>query len=404
MSDKRDYGDGGIDERGKDRWRLRYRVDGKRHTKTVIGSITDAKRELRRLLKSADDGEHVAPDAITLAAWIERWIDLLERRQDGDEAPTRKRGLVNARTIERYAELLRLHVVPTLGRRRIQRLSATEIDALYMTLEQKLSPRTVHHVHTVLGACLNAAVRKGLITSSPVARAEAPSPGESDAGQVLDQDQLTVLLDGFRKSPLFAIVSIAAFTGMRRNEILALRWSDFDTANKTLRIERALEETKKHGRGTKEPKTERGKRSIAIDDGLAALLCVEREKYLRIAAGVPEGMPVDVSLVKLPDEALVFPALPEPGEDFDFAKLRTPRNLTKEFTRRARKLGFPKLRFHDLRGTHETMLLDAGVPVHVVAARCGHDPAVLLRTYAKRTKKADANAAAVIGVWSRSLL
>jgi integrase len=61
-------------------------------------------------------------------------------------------------------------------------------------------------------------------------------------------------------------------------------------------------------------------------------------------------------------------------------------------------------RFHDLRGTHETLLLDAGVPVHVVAARCGHDAAILLRTYARRTKKADTTAAAVIGAISKDVL
>jgi len=74
-----------------------------------------------------------------------------------------------------------------------------------------------------------------------------------------------------------------------------------------------------------------------------------------------------------------------------------PRNLTKEFDRKAKALGYVGLRFHDLRASHETALLDAGVPVHVVAARGGHDPAVLLRNYAKRTKKADASAAAGIG-------
>ncbi len=93
---------------------------------------------------------------------------------------------------------------------------------------RKLSPRTVHHVHTVLGACLKAAMRKGLLTASPVARAEVPSPGESDRGIVLDEDQLRALVDGFRGSVLFPIVAVAAFTGARRNEILALRWSDLD--------------------------------------------------------------------------------------------------------------------------------------------------------------------------------
>lgn len=100
----------------------------------------------------------------------------------------------------------------------------------------------------------------------------------------------------------------------------------------------------------------------------------------------------------------MFPNPPTPGEDLSFTKLRNPDNTTKEFVRKARKLGFAGLRLHDLRGTHETLLLDAGVPVHVVAARCGHDPAVLLRSYAKRTKEADTNAAAVIGALAKGIL
>ena len=115
-------------------------------------------------------------------------------------------------------------------------------------------------------------------------------------------------------------------------------------------------------------------------------------------SGVPDGVAVDLSLVKLPDDALVFPS------PASLTRLRDPHAVTRGFVRRARKLGFPKLRFHDLRGTHETLLLDAGVPVHVVAARCGHDPAVLLRSYAKRTRKADTSAAAVIGSLSQSIL
>ena len=77
----RDHSDGGIDERGKDRWRLRSRVNGKRFAKSFHGSVTEAERELRRALKSADDGTHVAPDRMTLAAWVECWV-ALQRRGD----------------------------------------------------------------------------------------------------------------------------------------------------------------------------------------------------------------------------------------------------------------------------------------------------------------------------------
>jgi integrase len=168
-------------------------------------------------------------------------------------------------------------------------------------------------------------------------KAEAPVAGASEAGQVLDQDQLTALLIGFRGSVLYPIVAVAAFTGARRNEILAPRWSDL--ADKTLTIARALEETKARGRRFKEPKTRRGSRTIAIDDGLAGLLSAERKQYLRLTAGVANSAAVDLSLVKLPDDALIFPS---PGEDI--TRPRDARSVTKEFVRQARKLGFPKLR------------------------------------------------------------
>ena len=92
-----------------------------------------------------------------------------------------------------------------------------------------------------------------------------------------------------------------------------------------------------------------------------------------------------------------------PSIAVDFVTPRHPRSMGIAFVRKALKLGFA-MRFHDLRGSHETLLLDAGVPVHVVAARCGHDPAVLLRSYAKRTRKADTSAAAVIGAMAGNVL
>jgi integrase len=394
---KRSHGDGGIDQRGENVYRLRYRVGGKRFSKTFHGSLSDARKELRRLIRTGDAGEHVAPDKITLREWIDRWIALLERQQDDGG---RRRGLVNRRTLERYGELLWRHVAPALGARPLQQIQPSEIDDLYVKLEQKLSPRTVHHVHTVLGACLKAAIRKGLVPNSPVARAEAPSPGESNHGMVLDEQQLMTLVQGFKGTSLEAIVAVAAFTGARRNEILALRWSDLSFENKTLTIARAVEQTKKFGRSVKEPKTARGFRTIAIDDNLVELLRDEREKHRRFVAGVPDGMAVDLSFVRLPDDTLIFPG----GDGRNLTKLRDADAVTRGFVRRAGKLGFPGVRLHDLRGTHETILLDKGVPVHVVAARCGHDPAVLLRTYAKRTKKSDASAADVIGALSKSAL
>jgi integrase len=167
-------------------------------------------------------------------------------------------------------------------------------------------------------------------------------------------------------------------------------------------ISRSVEETIKHGRQTKEPKSERGNRTITLDDGLVSRLRVYRQQMLRLIAGVPDDAgDVDLSLVRLPPETLLFPGEPEPGDDIDLTKLRNTHSVTNIFVKHAGRAGFT-MRFHDLRASHLALLLDQGIPVHVVAARAGHDAAVLLSNYAKWTKKADAKVAEAIANISKS--
>jgi integrase len=280
-------------------------------------------------------------------------------------------------------------------------------DPEYGELEMRLAPMTVHHVHVTFNSCLSTAERKALIRSNPMDRIEQlPSAGESDHGLALDEADLKTLLIGFRPSAtMYAPVAVDAQTGARRNELLAFRWLDFNSEQKTLKVERALEVTKKFGVRYKPPKTWRGLRTIALDDGTVALLQAEREKHQRIMAGIPDGADVDLSLVRLPDDALIFPASPAPGQDFSFTKPRDPNAFSKQFRRTADALGFVGFEFHHLRGTHSTLLLDKGVPVHTVAERIGDDPAVLLRNYAKRKRKqtADTSVASVINTISAGI-
>src|SRR5262249_7065965 len=155
---------------------------------------------------------------------------------------------------------------PALGTRPLQQIQPAEIDELYRRLDGKIAPRTAHHIHVVLGACLSASVRTGQLVANPLDRAErVPSPGEADHGTALDQKQLEVLLSGFRGSVLFPIVATAAFTGARRNEVLALRWSDLDVEKRTLRIERTVDQVHGQPLALKPPKTARGVRTITID-------------------------------------------------------------------------------------------------------------------------------------------
>jgi integrase len=367
-------------------WRSLPQCKGKKEAEIACAKI---------VLEIAGGG-FTLPDNATLAQWVEHWLS--------SGCPGRRRQAVGARANERYADYLRAHVLPTLGQRPLQKLQAAEIDALYTALGDKLAPATLHGVHVTLSSCLSTAVRTRKIAKSPIDDlARLPPRGESDHGIALDETQLRKLIEGFQDHPLYTIVNVAAFTGARRSEILALRWEDFDPIAKTLRIERSVEHTRQHGLRVKGPKSERGNRTIEIDAGLATLLLAERERHLRLVAGVPDGVDVNLSLIKLPAGALMFPAPPDPGEQYSLTKLRTPQGVTESFQKRAARLGFPELRFHDLRGTHETMLLDMGIPVHVVAARGGHDPAVLLRSYAKRTKKGDAAAVSAIAAIARNV-
>jgi integrase len=202
------YGSGSIDPSGENSWRLRYRIAGKRHTKVVKGTKTEAAKELRRLLHDGDTGQHVAPDRVTLGEWADRWIAI--------GAPGMRKKKVGARTLERYDEFLRCHIKPALGKNRLQQLRPSDIDKFYAGLDGKISPQTAHNVHVVLNACLETAIRKGLLSVNPIARAEkVPSPGEADHGIAVDADQLRALVEGFKKSALFPIVATLAFTGCR---------------------------------------------------------------------------------------------------------------------------------------------------------------------------------------------
>jgi integrase len=399
MAGKRgQYGNGSIDKAGDDTWRLRYRINGKRFAKHVTGTKAEAVKELRRLLAAADDGKHVAPSKLTVAMWIEEWLALKARA-------------IKARTHERYAEMLAHHVTPVLGALPLQKVGARDIDKLYGGLvtrdgSRKLAPGSAQLLHVVVKSVFASAVKKKLIATNPVADAERPA-GEAEADEtILDEEELGCLVQGFRGHSLYEIVAVAAFTGMRRNEILALRLdADIDLDRGTISVTRNVEQVHiaKDGGDKKPicrigtPKSKNSVREFQIDANLVALLRKVRDTALRIVAGVPAGADVDLALVRLPKDTLAFPAVGT------LTTLRNPTVVTNGFKRRAAKLGF-SVHLHDLRASHSTALLDRGVPVHVVAKRIGDDPATLLGHYAKRTKKADADAAAAVAALSKGVL
>jgi integrase len=357
-------------------WRLRYWAGGRRRSKSVVGSKLDATRELRRLL----DCSGPEPSRMIFSVWKTEWLALKARG-------------IKARTFERYQLALTQHVDPIIGNMPLQKLTARDIDRVYTALA--LAPGHVTLIATTLKSCFQAAVKKGLIAANPCTNAERPGgleePEEADTD--VDGATLVRLVDAFRDHPSMAdLVAVAAGTGMRRGELLALQWPAIDFSTGAIHVTKNVEPSTRFGLRLTTSKSKRSRRSFQADTATLAVLRRVQEQQKRIVVGVPDGVDVDMSLVRLPDGAMCFPAVGP-----DVCAIRHPDSISSLFAAAARERGFAGIRFHDIRSGHETALLDAGIPVHVVAERCGHDPAVLLKFYARRTARNDAAAAQAIG-------
>jgi integrase len=355
---------GNITRRGAHSWRLKFEacerdpVTGKRRTRyvTVRGTKKDAQRELNRLLSLVDSGFYVEPSTLSVAEYLERWLM--------DHAQHR----VSAKTFERYAEIARKHLIPALGSHRLPKLSPLHIQAYYSDaltkgrvrtlrsgIQEMLPPlaaRTVKHHHRILSEALKQGVRLRLLQHNPCADVDPPRPKHAEM-KIIDQARSADLLKAAKGMQIYIPVLLALTTGMRRGEILALRWKDISLDSQTLQVARTLEETAA-GVNFKEPKSERSRRTIA----LPALAVEELHIHRRHQA-----------------EELLRLGIRQIGETLvscnHVAQPLRPRAITKSFANLSRKLELG-IRFHDLRHSHISHLLDAGVHPKVASERAGH--------------------------------
>ena len=366
---------------------------GKRQVRyKTLNSVTkkEAQEELVKLLNEVNQGTHVDQKKMSLGEWLEVWLNDYSKPN------------VSPKTFERYGELVRLHLTPYLGTIPLQRLSAVAIQDLYVKLGVSgrrsrrkpsednapkplgLSPQSILHVHRCLSLSLTEAVRARVIARNPAMDVKPPRPKVSrdsseDAAekiQALDRDRLNELIEGFKGHDLFTFVALSAGTGARRGELGALTWSSIDFENKTLSITRSVEDTNEIGARLKNTKNKSSKRKIGIDENLISLLRTHKSKQAEDALKLGK---------KLPSDTLIFPkSILEPYAPY------APRNFTKVFIKKAKQLGFPGFHLHDLRHTHATLLLTAGVPINAVSQRLGHSsPIVTLTTYGHVLKRSE---------------
>jgi integrase len=340
---------GHIRQRSPGSWEIKYDagrdpITGRRRTRyaTVKGGKKAAQQELRRLLATVDEGRFVEPSKLTVGQYLERWLDEHAKHK------------VSAKTFERYAELLRLHAVPVIGHHPLTRLEPLHIQAIHAGMRVRhLSAQTIKHCHRVLSEALKQAVRLRLVADNPAAAVDAPRVARIEM-KVLDQAQTGALLRAAEKSTIYAPVLLAVTTGMRRGEILGLHWKDVDLDRRNLSVAQTLEETKAGGLVFKTPKTERSRRTITLPaiavDALRQHRARQAADRLRVGS-----LWIDHDLVCCRPDGMPL----------------SPRQLSKTFAALSRRLKLG-VRFHDLRHTHMSHLLAAGVHPKVASERAGH--------------------------------
>jgi integrase len=349
---------GHIRQRSAGSWELRYDfgtdpATGRRRvaTSTVRGDRKAAEKELRRLLHTIDNGEHVDPTRMSVRQWLEQWLDTV-------------RAEVAPKTHERYGEIVHNFLIPALGNLPLSKLVPTHIQEAYngwATGGRRdgkaggLSPQTRRHIHRILRTALSRAVEQQVIARNPADAFKKRLPKvERRTLATLNAEQSARLLEAIAHSRVYWPVLLALSTGMRRGEVLAVRWKNVDLERGRLRVMESLEQTKT-GIRFKPPKS-------------------GRHRVITLPAYAIEDLR---RLKRQQAEELLAIGIRQTGETLACAradgKPHQPLSLTYEFARfMGRMKDLPRVRFHDLRHSHATQLLASGVHPKIASERLGH--------------------------------
>jgi integrase len=302
----------------------------------------------------------VKPTKQTVGEYLEEW---LRDYVTTNTAPT---------TADGYSDIVRAHLIPELGRFPLNALQPSHIQAYYARMlvsgrrdgKGGLSAQTIKHHHRVLYEALKHAVKHDMLIRNVAEAVDPPRP-EGKEMTKLEPENVRTLLDAARETPFYTLLYTAIYTGLRRSELLGLRWRDIDLDVTALSVVQTLHHVPKKGYIFKEPKTKRSRRLVDLSPSLALLLREHRanQELERRLLG----------RLLMPDD-LVFCCS-------DGSPL-PPNSVTKAFHRLVKSMGVSGIRLHDLRHTHATLMLRQGVHPKVVSERLGHSSvAITLDTY-----------------------
>jgi integrase len=257
---------GHIRRRGERSWELKFDLGrdetGKRQIRyhSFKGTKREAQAELTRLSAEALRGTYIDATSETVGGFLDRW--------DRDWASIH----LSPKTVERYRGIIGKQIKPNIGNRPIQKLRAVDLSGLYAKLlrEDGLAARTVGHVHRLLHRALGHAATWGVVQQNVVSLVSPPRVASTEI-EIIREDEIKTVLQKLRGRSMYMIATLGLATGMRRGELLAMRWQDIDLDAGKLRVERSLEQTKA-GLRFKAPKTKHDRRTITIPPLIVAEL------------------------------------------------------------------------------------------------------------------------------------
>jgi integrase len=364
MAKRRGNQEGSIYQRSSNNWQAQVSIQGHRVSKS-FPTQKEARLWIKKMLDQIDSGLSFPGVRMTFEEYLRDWLEFAKAS-------------IRPKTWLQYEGILRNHLIPTLGKIRLNELQPIQIQRLYaQKLNQGISPRTMQLIHGVLRRALVVAQRQGLIGRNPAKAVDPPRYSKGEM-KVLTDTQARQLLIAARGKRNELIYHLAVTTGMRQGEILGLKWKDIDWLSCTIHVQRQAQRINGMGIVFAETKTRAGNRLIQFGRETLKQLSAHRRRQdiERMAKGWQEN-------------DLIFPST-----------IGTPleqRNFYREFKELLKIAGLPDIRFHDLRHTAATLMLLNGIPLLVVTRRLGHaKPSITLDVYGHYLPGMQSEAAALM--------
>lgn len=376
MSRKRANGEGNIRKRRDGRWEGRYTAGyhpdtGKRIIKNVLGKTqAEVKDKLKKALEDSQGIDVAHADDYTVGSWLKSWYDLYAKPN------------IRTATADKYQLFIEEYVTPRIGHIKLAKLTARDLQKLYKELTEhgrvrpdkhgkySLSTTTVRSVHLMLHCAFERAVKERLILRNPTEDCIAPKVQKKEM-KILRPEDLKAYLTAAEKRDALPMFYLELVSGLRKGELIALRWDDLDVKHRTISVSKQLVRNPNGEVILSRPKTETSVRQVSIPQDTVDLLIQEHSRHA--------------------DNPYMFPS-PTTGEMYH------PDSVVNIHKKILKDADLPHIRFHDLRHTFATLALQNGVDVKTVSSMLGHyDAGFTLRTYTHATRQMQDDAAKKMG-------